>query len=159
MLVIIDLQEQYFKDFLKKEEEWEAFLERLNHRVQDAKESMEVVINMTSQMDGMTIPAVLEMFRDYPLRFGVCKDDFDGSKEIEDFIKRKKIPYKNIELCGAHKDVCVLDTWKGLKEKNLPVLPVREDLVIETLDNWRRIDVYPEGYLQPRNPCESRKSI
>ena len=159
MLVIVDLQEQYLRQFLKREPEWEKFLVKLDKRVFKAKDSMEVIINLTCQIDGMTIPAVLEMINDYPLKYGIDKADFDGSEEIIRFIDRKKMPFKSIELCGAFKDICVLDTWKGLKLKGYSVLPVQEDLVIETLSNWREIHAYPEGYIRPGLAREPRESL
>jgi hypothetical protein len=158
MLVITDLQELYLKEFLEKEAEWDLFLSRLESRVKKSIDSFEVIVNLTTELEGITIPAVLEMFNNYPLKFGVNKKDFDGSTELSEFIERKQFSPGNIELCGAYKDVCILETWKGLKSKGFKVLPVQEDLVIETSDNWREINVYPEGFLQPRDKEKPRKS-
>lgn len=148
MLVLIDLQESYLEDFLHNRGRWGKFLKNLRERVRQAKESKETIVNVTSERDGLTVPCIYRMFKNYPLRYGIDKLDFDGSLELQSLISEKNIQTKNIELCGAFRDVCVLETWKGLKKKGLPVLPIEKSLTLPTTDNWRGINAYPKGYFR-----------
>jgi len=151
MLVIIDLQDYYMPQFEKQRDKFSLLLEKLSNRIKKAKGRKETVINLTYREDGFTIPEVLEMGKGYGCRHFLLKQKFDGSEELHRFICEESQECKEIELCGAFEDVCVLDTWNGLRKLGYNVLPVEEDLTIATLDNWRKIKKYPDGYLRRGN--------
>jgi nicotinamidase-related amidase len=151
MLVIIDLQDYYLDEFMEQRERYDSLIEKLQVRVKEAMLKREPIINMTCWHDGCTLPEVSEMIRGYAYKRHVGKTEFDGSQELHHILKMGSLDTSEIELCGAFKDVCVLDTWKGLKGLGYNVLPVDDDLVIPTPKNWRGISVYPDGYLRRRD--------
>jgi nicotinamidase-related amidase len=156
MLVLIDLQDYYLPNFYAQEEIFESLLENLDQRLSEAKQRGEIVINLICQTDGVTIPQVLEMLKKHGEHRIICKDEFDGSEELDYFLKRNNLQDENIELVGAFRDVCVLDTWRGLKSLGYKVLPVKESLTIPTQDNWRKIERFPDGYIGEEDATRHR---
>lgn len=150
MLVVIDLQDHYIKEFLKQETHWDHLLVRLQERIVEAAKSKELIINLTCWEDGCTVPEVLSILKAYKRLVYLQKEDFDGSKELKLFIETKNLQDEPIELCGAFKDVCVLETWKGLKRSGYKIQPVDPSLVIETNNNWRQIGSFPKNYEKVR---------
>jgi len=148
VLVIIDIQEYYLREFEKQKQIFNRFIETLEKRIQQAKKEEEIVINLTCFLDGFTLPEVLQLLGNYKRRFFLGKEEMDGSDSIHGFFERKKLSPEKIELCGAFRDVCVLETWKGLKKLNYNLVPIKKDLSIPTTTNWRKITTYPEGYLE-----------
>jgi len=148
MLVVIDLQEYYLPEFQEDQERFDKLIGKLSARIRQAKEEEEIIVNLTCFEDGCTLPQVLEMGEGYKHRHFLAKCDFDGSSSLHGFISRKELLPEKIELCGAFMDVCVLDTWKGLRKLGYDVAPVDESLTICTPSNWREIKGYPKGYLR-----------
>ena len=148
MLVVIDIQEYYLREFEKQKQMFNRFIETLEKRIQQAKKEEEIVINLTCFLDGFTLPEVLQLLENYKHRFFLGKEEMDGSNSLHEFFQRKKLSPKKIELCGAFRDICVLETWKGLKKLNYNLVPVKKDLSIPTSTNWKKIITYPKGYLE-----------
>lgn len=123
----------------------------LEKRIEEARTCQEIVVNLTHFQDGFTMPEVIQLIKSCNNSFFLGKEKEDGSGSIHCLCKRKKIKPETIELSGIFKDVCVLETWKGLKRLNYNVLPVNEKLVMPTSSNWRNIKTYPEGYLRGEN--------
>lgn len=150
MLVIIDIQEYYISEFQKQSKSYDMMIAGLQERVRMARETKEVVINLTHFLDGFTMPEVIELVKTCNPSFFLGKEEEDGSSSIHTFCQNKKINPGRIELCGVFRDVCVLETWKGLKRFGYCVLPVNEGLTLATSLNWRKIEKYPDGYLEMR---------
>lgn len=129
----------------------------LEKRIQQARESKELVVNLSYFGDGFTLPEVIELIKTSNQSFFLGKEKEDGSNSIHCFCKRKKIHPEKIELCGAFLDVCILETWKGLKLLEYNVLPVNTDLAIATGNNWRNIKRYPDGYLGGKDGILNRR--
>lgn len=143
MLVIIDLQEFYLPYLYKQETQFKSLLENLEKRIDRSKRECETIVNLTCDMEGITIPEVLEMISGYKKTFFLYKKGFDGSTQLHDFLQGRK---EEIELAGIFMDVCLLQTWKSLKKMGYKVLPVSKDLTIKTRDNWRKVKSFPKGY-------------
>ncbi len=144
MLVIIDIQEYYDKDFRDQKEKFEEMMTRIRKRIILAKETNEIIINLTHFRDGSTKRKLQDLLSGYSNAFNISKNQEDGSRFICRFIKDRKLSPRFIELCGIFRNVCVLETWKGLKELGLPVTSVDEDLTLTT--DWLKIKEYPEGF-------------
>jgi hypothetical protein len=119
----------------------------LRKRIQQAIKKEEIVINLTCFEDGFTLPEVLELIKPSNRSYFLGKRIFDGSMSIHSFIKREKISPENIELCGCFRNVCILETWKGLRKLNYSVLPINKNITLKTTLDWRGECTYPEGYL------------
>lgn len=153
MFVIVDLQDYYIPDLAAREPEWSLLLGNLKSRISTAKKRREPIVSLNSTHEGCTIPEVLEMLKGYPHRINALKDDFDGALELVDIIEHHNLYEEPIELCGIFRDVCVLETWKHLKDLGFNVLPIQRNLSLPTLDNWRRIAKYPEGFEENSTGC------
>lgn len=146
MLVVIDLQEAYLDTFCKEKNEFRRLLRYLKKRIREAKESKEIIINLTHFEDGCTIPEVLEMYKNYKYLHFLGKDGYNGAECLSCFLERKKIQNEEIYLSGAFLDICILDTWKGLRKLGYRVMPVDDRLAMATTNNWRKLKKYPKKY-------------
>ncbi len=119
----------------------------ISKRIQQEKE--ELVINLTHFQDGPTLPEVTELINSTNNNYHLYKDSEDGSSSLQAFFKRKYIRVKEIEieLCGCFRDVCILETWKGLRRLNYLVTPIKKNLTVATTTNWRKLKGYPKGYI------------
>lgn len=144
MLVIVDMQDGYWEEFRKQMPIFEKALFRITRRIATAQARGEDTLVLSTPDDGLTLP---EIWRVIPPRGRtiVHKDHFDGADALLRNIQHSLIP-DPIELVGAFRDVCVLETWKGLRRKEAYVLPVNPDLTIETTTRWKN-KRYPSGYL------------
>lgn len=156
MLVIIDVQEYYIDEFQRQKKNFEEMIVGLAERVRLARECCEPVINLTHFGDGFTLPEVIELVKSVKRRFFLGKEQEDGSQSVHCLCQRKNINPGRIELCGAFRDVCVLETWKGLKRLEYNVTPVKNKLTIATGSNWRNIQKYPDGYLEEDDEIYNR---
>lgn len=148
MLVIIDIQEFYIDEFRKQQKSFNKMIAGIRNRVGQARQNEELVINLTRFEDGFTLPEIVELIKSCNKGFFLGKDEEDGSTSLHCFCKRKNIKPKSIELCGIFQDICVLETWKGLKRLGYKVLSVNKCLTLATSTNWRKTDKYPDGYLK-----------
>lgn len=151
MLVLVDIQEYYIDEFQRQKKNFEDMIVGLEERVSLAREYGEVVVNLTNFDDGFTLPEVIRLVTSVNPHFFLGKEQEDGSESIHCLCKRRNLKPSKIELCGAFRDVCVLETWKGLKHLNYNVVPIKRKLTIATGSNWRNIKEYPKGYLEEEN--------
>lgn len=147
MLIIIDIQEYYLDEFRKQQNKFNKMIAGLRKRIQQARRIDELVVNLTCFDDGVTIPEILKLIADYPNKVFLGKGNYDGSTSLKGLFEIKGIRPKSIELCGVFKDVCVLETWKGLKKLGYNVSSINANLTLATSSNWRKIEKYPEGYI------------
>jgi nicotinamidase-related amidase len=126
LLVIIDIQECYIDEFQKQKENYERMIAGLRKRVQQARDCREVVISLTHFRYGYTLPEIVELIN---------------------LTENSYLKVSKIELCGCFRDVCVLETWKGLKRFDYLVTPVKKSLTIATTSNWKELKEYPTGYI------------
>lgn len=145
MLVVVDLQDCYTKEYSQQRVRFSRLLERLRERVKLAKIEGELVINLLCFCDGDPIPEAEEILSEVPR---VGKDGYDGSKDLHRYFKMNKIEPSAIELCGIFANVCVLQTWQGLKELGYEVLPVDREMTLFTPTAKKKVTKYPEGYLR-----------
>jgi hypothetical protein len=137
------MQEGYWSIFQQQLPVFERTQANIIHRVREARIRGEQVLTLATEGDGLILP---EIWRAVAAKDKAIahKTRFDGTDVIMDHIDpRQPGP---IELVGAFRDVCVLETWKGLRRREAYVLPVSPDLTLETLDRWKNKH-YPRGYL------------
>ena len=145
MLVIVDLQDCYIREFRQQRESIKRLLDLLRIRVAEARKNGEEIINLICPMDGPPVPEIEEMLG--PDYTNLGKECYDGSEDIHRYIQRHHISPHEIELCGVFANVCVLHTWKGLKKFGYNVLPVKRTMTLFTYTTKEKVDTYPEGYL------------
>jgi nicotinamidase-related amidase len=148
MLAIIDMQEVYNDYFFEQGTKKYDIIKNIKKRILFARQKKEWILNLSFDLDGQIISDIKYSLKNYNNKAFLLKKEFDGSTVIHKYIKKQNIIPNKIELCGVFKDVCVLETWKGLKAKGYIVTPVKDNLVISTETNWRNIKEYPIGYLQ-----------
>jgi nicotinamidase-related amidase len=146
MLAIIDLQEIYRTDLELQKSQFQIFLQHLKSRVSQAYQVRELVICVANEHDGRLIPEVRKLLRRED-RIPLQKDDFDGSTEIDSYIKRVLFYKPKIELCGLFANICVLRTFKGLKNLGYEVIPCNKNLLIHFPFEKEEVD-YGNNFLR-----------
>jgi nicotinamidase-related amidase len=147
MLVIVDMQEDYSNYFRPSKKRNMKVLRNIQQRIIFARQHREIIINLLYNLEGPTLYQIKKMLKGYPNKVSLTKNQFDGSSPIIRYIKKRKLSPQKIDLCGVFEDVCVLETWRSLKEKGYPVSVVNKDLTFPTDNNWRGVEKYPIGFL------------
>ncbi len=146
MLVVIDIQECYIREFQRQKKKFNTMMAGLSNRIQQARDNEELVINLTHFEDGFTLPEVIELVKSCKGSFFLGKEEMDGSAALHYSYQRKEIKPDYIELSGVFRNVCVLKTWKGLKNLGYNVLQVDKELTMSTSSTLNE-NMYPNGYL------------
>jgi len=147
MLVVIDLQEYYLFDLRRHGDRFQRMLQAVVARIGQAWKKGESVVSLTCPYDGAVLPAVAAALRRAGAAY-VNKEEFDGSPELLDYLG-PSYHRLSLELGGIYEDVCVLETWKGLRRSKATVQSVDPRLTLPTLDNWRGVQgAYPPGYIR-----------
>jgi hypothetical protein len=142
--VVVDLQECYESEFLQQKNQFKKMLETIEEKVALTKERKEPVVSIICPPDGPPIPGLDKILGRVPT---IYKDGYDGSTEIDGYIKRKNLSPNLVELCGVFANVCVLSTWIGLKKLGYNLRPVDPRAVLFVPTSKTRVASYPEGYL------------
>lgn len=140
MLILIDLQNYYLLDIpLRQRKE---LISNICLRVKEAIHKGEEIINVRGIIEGPLSKEIDRVLPPSAHRIG--KDQFDGSSIIINYCKKNYIPLEEVELCGVYAQICVLQTWLGLKRNGIKVRPVKKLL---TYFHPNREVELPEGYL------------
>ncbi len=114
VLVIIDLQTD-FVDALENQK----VINNCKTLIKNSKKNKEYIAVVRMIGCGKNDPRIVQLLKNYKKVIYVNKIDGDGSKEIEKALKRKR--FNRLKLCGCYLDQCVLDTSRGLLEKDFKV--------------------------------------
>ena len=109
-LVIIDMQYEFSSTA-------ELALAGVCNAIVAAKKSLNHIIVIEYKGSGDTLPEVKKAIGAYKRVSYRTKKIDDGSKEILDVVRRKKLPRK-FRVCGVNLEACVWDSVLGLIEKN-----------------------------------------
>jgi nicotinamidase-related amidase len=156
VLVIIDMQECYRDEMQAQHQKFDRFLKKLERKFANLREKQQPVVNLISPWEGNTFYEILHIIGEYNRTYYCHKDKFDGSAEILEECRRRKAKPKQVELCGLYTDVCVLDTWLGLKERDVNVLPVDPTMTFKSSFRvWRKVEKFPDGFLKKKRETTS----
>lgn len=75
------------------------------------------VINKKSCATAPTTSSLNNLLKNYKNKVYVYKRDNDGGLEILQTLKSKKIPHKNVRVCGVYANYCVRETVTTMAEK------------------------------------------
>ena len=109
-LVVIDMQYEFSSTA-------ELALAGVCKAIVAAKKNLNHIIVIEYKGSGDTLPEVKRAIGAYKRVSYRTKKLDDGSKEILDVVRRKKLPRK-FRVCGVNLDACVWDSVLGLVEKN-----------------------------------------
>ncbi len=132
-LVIVDMQPSWFTPAGE-----DNVIAGCRRAIQRAMRNKNPVIFV--EWDGKTHPTASELTTltdGYNRTFTLAKTCQDGSPQVVELMKKKRLPKRIVRVCGVNTTACVLATVKGLREKLSSTLHVLEDAVGGHWDdNW-----------------------
>ncbi len=144
--MVVDVQDCYEKEFAQQRTRFERMLKKIEEKVALAREGKEPVISIICPSDGPPIQEVKEVLGNKIPTLRKCA--YDGSREIDRYIKRTGITPDPIELCGVFANVCVLYTWIGLQRLGYKLQHIDQDAVMFVPTSKTRVQEYPDGYIK-----------
>ncbi len=146
MLILIDIQEHYLTEFRRQQKNFERMIQAITGRIVRARKNQEPIINQTCFDDGCTLEEILDLIRGYEGTSFLGKEKWDGSHALHEFFCRKELDTSELELVGAFSNVCIRETWIGLKRLGYNLRPINDEMVLRTTRRTEEQEEYPEGF-------------
>lgn len=115
-LVIIDMQYD-FLDHSKYPRQLKKLKENITSLIDEWIQNEWPIIVVEFEGSGRTIDQIWTAIGFYPKVYSVVKSECDGSKEIIEKIRARKLS-KRLNVCGVYSDECVRATIEGIDEHN-----------------------------------------
>ena len=110
-LVVVDMQASF------KATRKEYVRENCKREIIRAMDYGAAIIFVEYVGSGPTIPSLVKLTDDYERTFVTRKNSNDGSREVTNTIRNRKLASKRVKVCGVNTDYCVLETVSGLTRK------------------------------------------
>jgi hypothetical protein len=112
-LVVIDIQPEF---------EWSArkVLAPVKQEIHKAMQALQPILFVEYQGSGETL--VKPEVQGYRRHFTATKANDGGSREVQEAIRRFRLPRNNLRVCGVNTDYCVYSTIKGLDNPKIEVV-------------------------------------
>lgn len=107
-LLIIDMQKSFEASCDPKT------IEECKALIGQAKSNKEPIILVEYKGSGSTLRQLTKLLTQYPHKHIVKKRCDDGTKEVNDYIFKKRLKINEFKVCGVNSDCCVLETSTGL---------------------------------------------
>lgn len=90
---------------------------------------------------GPTLPELATLVESYNKAYFLTKSENDGSEEVLELLKKKRLPRRTFKVCGVNTDFCVLETVSGLlcrfKRSNIAVIKSACNTIYSNRDGFQ----------------------